>query len=153
MQEIERKFLVKQMPPGLDPAQAAVIDQGYVVPGEGGVEVRLRRKGAKHELTIKRKSRENHIEREEHNVPLTPEQWAELWPLTAGRRLRKDRYEIPYGELVIELDIYRGRNEGLAVAEVEFGSMAAAEGFAPAEWFGREVTGEAAYSNPLLAIE
>ena len=40
---------------------------------------------------------------------------------TEGRRLRKTRYDVPYGDHVIEVDIYAGSNKGLIVAEVEFG--------------------------------
>jgi adenylate cyclase len=152
MQEIERKFLVREMP-AFAGAERVVIDQGYLVPGENGIEVRLRGTESAQVLTVKRKSAANAIEREEYNVPLTAEQWSELWPLTAGRRLRKERFKIPHGSLTLELDVYRGRNEGFAVVEVEFENVEKAREFAPPEWFGREVTGEAEFSNPCLAVE
>jgi adenylate cyclase len=53
--------------------------------------------------------------------------------------------------LKIELDVYRGRLRGLAVAEVEFPSAAAMKRFKPLPWFGREVTGRSAFSNSKLA--
>ena len=79
--------------------------------------------------------------------------FAALWPATIGRRLRKLRHEVPWKDLIIEIDTYRGRNAGLVVAEVEFPSQAAARKFQPPSWFGREVTGGKRYSNVKLARE
>jgi len=60
-------------------------------------------------------------------------------PGTAGRRLRKVRCEIPWKNLVIEIDIYQGRHAGLVVAEVEFPDRLSCRKFKPPSWFGREV--------------
>ena len=62
------------------------------------------------------------------------------------------RYEIPWEDLLIELDIYRGRHAGLVVAEVEFPDGASSRRFKALWWFGREVTGEKRYSNVRLAL-
>jgi len=91
--------------------------------------------------------------REEREIRLSPKQFATLWPATAGRRLRKTRYEIPWKNLKIEIDTYHGRNHGLMVAEVEFPSQASCRQFKPPRWFGREITGEKRYSNVRLARE
>ncbi len=150
MREIERKFLIKKLPVTLAPYRRHVINQGYLVPGENGVEVRLRRSNEDHFLTVKSK---HGLEREEHNIPLTEQQWTDLWPLTAGRRLKKLRFDIPHGELIIELDVFLGLNDGLVVAEVEFPSTAAAHEFVPPTWFDEEVTGDPHFSNRHRAVE
>jgi CYTH domain-containing protein len=67
--------------------------------------------------------------------------------------LRKERYEIPWKNLLIEIDIYGGRHAGLMVAEVEFPDRVSCRKFKPPSWFGREVTGERRYSNVRLANE
>lgn len=149
MLEIERKFLIETMPEDLAQYRCHRIAQGYLVPS-GEVEVRLRASDDARWLTFKRRTG---LVREEINLPLTAAQWEELWPLTEGRRLCKLRYEVPLGPLVVEVDIYEGKLGGMAVAEVEFASEAAARDFVPPAWLGREVTGERAYSNPLLATE
>jgi CYTH domain-containing protein len=112
--------------------------------------VRLRKKGRSASLTFK--VSRGHA-REEREITLSAKQFATLWPATAGRRLGKTRYEIPWKNLKIEVDIYRGRNQGLIVAEVEFPNDAARRKFKPPSWFGREVTGEKRYSNIRLATE
>jgi CYTH domain-containing protein len=112
--------------------------------------VRLRRRGARCWLTVKRGEG---LARDELEVELSPEQFEALWPATDGRRLEKVRRVIPSrsDKLAIELDVYLGRLEGLAVAEVEFASEAAAAAFQAPGWFGDEVTDDPEYRNRRLA--
>lgn len=148
--EIERKFLVKSLPDNLKQWRSFVIEQGYLATESAGRQVRLRQQGRAVSLTFKMR-RDSH--REEREIELSPKQFAALWPGTAGRRLRKVRYEIPWENLLIELDIYRGRHAGLVVAEVEFPDRASCRRFKAPWWFGREVTGEKRYSNVRLALK
>src|SRR5213076_3085716 len=148
--EIERKFLLKELPPGLNRFRSHVIAQGYLASEPGGRHVRLRKKGKTASLTFK-VGRGAH--REEREVKLSPKQFAALWPGTAGRRLRKLRYEVPWRNLMIEIDVYRGKHSGLVVAEVEFPDLATCSEFKPPQWFGREVTSQNRYSNMRLANE
>ena len=113
--EIERKFLVKQLPENLKQSRSFVIEQGYLATESAGRQVRLRKTGNTTSLTFK-VGRGSH--REEREIKLSQKQFAALWPGTTGRRLRKVRYEIPWEDLLIEVDIYRGRHAGLVVAEV-----------------------------------
>jgi adenylate cyclase len=147
--EIERKFLVQWLPDNLKRARHSVIEQGYLATEAAGRQVRLRKSGKATSLTFK-VGRGSH--REEREVKVSAKQFATLWPGTAGRRLRKVRYELPWEGLLIEVDIYRGRHEGLVVAEVEFPDTASCRRFEPPWWFGREVTGEKRYSNVRLAL-
>ncbi len=146
--EIERKFLVTETP-DLGGVESEEIEQGYLALGEDG-EVRLRRRGDRHELTVKRGGG---LARDEVEIELDRDRLDALWPLTEGRRLAKRRHRISHGDLVIELDLYRGELEGLAVAEIEFESEREAETFKPPSWLGREVTGERRYLNESLATE
>ena len=148
--EIERKFLLKRLPEELKRSRRYVIAQGYLATEPAGRQVRLRKKGKTASLTFKMG---RGAAREEREIKLSPKQFAALWPATAGRRLRKLRYEIPWRNLLIEIDIYRGRHSGLVVAEVEFPDRVTCAKFKPPSWFGREVTGEKRYSNVRLANE
>jgi adenylate cyclase len=148
--EIERKFLLKRLPEELKRSRRYVIAQGYLATEPAGRQVRLRKKGKTTSLTFKVG---RGAARKEREIKLSSKQFAALWPATAGRRLRKLRYEIPWRNLLIEIDIYRGRHSGLVVAEVEFPDHAMCRKFKPPSWFGREVTGEKRYSNVRLANE
>ena len=146
--EIERKFLLRSLPPGLEEAPAHVIVQGYLALTPEGVEVRVRRKGEKHFLTVKHGSS---LRRFEVELPLPAHEFDTLWPLTAGRRLRKIRRELPGPDgLTIEIDFYEDALAGLQVAEVEFPDEDAAHRFRPPEYFGREITDDATYRNETL---
>lgn len=148
--EIERKYLLKRLPEDLNRWRRYVIVQGYLATEPDGRQVRLRKKGKTASLTFKVGRGRS---REEREIKLSPKQFAALWPATAGRRLYKLRYEIPWRNLLIEIDIYRRRHSGLVVAEVEFPYRATCAKFKPPSWFGREVTGEKRYSNVRLANE
>jgi CYTH domain-containing protein len=148
--EIERKFLLKRLPEKLKQARRCVIAQGYLAAEPGGRHVRLRKKGKTASLTFK-VGRGAH--REEREIKLGPKQFTALWPATVGRRLYKLRYEMPWKNFLIEIDIYRRKHKGLVVAEVEFPDRTACRKFKAPEWFGREVTGNKRYSNVRLATE
>jgi len=146
--EIERKFLLKRFPPGLKTFPHDTIAQGYLAVGPGGVQVRLRKKGSVRSLTFKRGTKGV---REEREIRLSVEQFNALWPATVGRRLTKVRYDVPWKRHTIEIDIYRGRHDGLVVAEVEFDNQRSCAAFQPPDWIGRDVTGKPKYSNIALA--
>jgi CYTH domain-containing protein len=148
--EIERKFLVSEPPAFALESPCEDIDQGYLV-ADGTTEIRVRRKGGRCFLTVKK----GHGEvREETEPRLSEDQFEQLWPLTEGWRVRKRRHRIELpGGLTAEMDIYLERLEGLFTVEVEFGSQAASREFSPPDWFGREVTGEVGYSNQEMARE
>jgi CYTH domain-containing protein len=146
--EIERKFLVRKLPGGLTSYPHAEISQGYLVSMNDGLQVRLRKGGNKYSLTFKRGAGRV---REEREIELTDQQFNALWPATEGKRLVKTRYEIPFGEHVVEIDVYHGKHEGLIVAEIEFDAEETAKNFQPPDWLGDDVTGDPRYSNQLLA--
>ena len=146
--EIERKFLVTKAPANLPKRPQAKIQQGYLAVEPKGHEIRLRRKGDRFFITVKKGVG---VSREECEVSLKRKQFEALWPLTVGRRLSKIRYRIPWRKLVVEVDIYGERHEGLIVAEVEFPSERAFRDFKPPPWFGEEITGDRRYKNRTLA--
>jgi CYTH domain-containing protein/CHAD domain-containing protein len=144
--EIERKFLVGEMPRAESGRKE--IEQGYLALGEDN-EVRLRRAGDELFLTAKSGSGEV---REEVEVTIEPGAFELLWPLTEGRRVRKVRHYVPLGEgLRAEIDVYEGELDGLRTAEVEFGSRGEADRFQAPPWLGEELTGDERYANRSLA--
>jgi CYTH domain-containing protein len=147
MVEIERKFLVRDRPPGLERHPRRRIRQGYLAV-DGDTEVRLRSLDDERFLTVKHGGGRSRIEEE---IPIDERAWQALWPATAGRRVEKVRYAVPHEGLTVEVDVYDGPLDGLVTAEVEFEDERAADAFAPLAWMGREVTGEPAWKNRELA--
>jgi len=145
--EIERKFLIQQLPM-LDKVPSTHLRQGYIA--TGSTEVRLRDADGVYTLTCKRG---DGLVRREEEVEIDEAQFNALWTLTEGQRIDKTRYCIPYGELLIELDIYHDTLAPLIVAEVEFSSAAASAAFTCPDYFGEEVTEDKRYKNKTLALE
>jgi CYTH domain-containing protein/CHAD domain-containing protein len=147
--EIERKFLVNELPGSLDSYPHEEIEQGYLAI-DGEVELRVRRRdGGATVITLKAGSGESRLEEE---FEIDPSRFGALWPLTKNRRLHKVRYRVPAPDgLVFELDVYGGFLSGLRTAEIEFPSSEASAAFHPPAWLGKEVTGDSSYKNQSLA--
>lgn len=148
--EIERAFVADALvdPDLLGPGRR--LRQGYVA-GEGDVEVRVRIADSSADLTVKAGTG---LSRTEVVLPLDAADAETLWPTTEGRRVDKTRHRVPLAGdagLVAEVDVFTGALAGLVRIEVEFASEPAAHAFTPPAWFGREVTGEVAWSNAHLA--
>ncbi len=149
--EIERKFLVAELPPEIAEHPGQRIEQGYLAIAPDGVEVRVRRRDGAATLTVK--SGPGQV-RTEEELAIDERRFESLWRLTERRRVSKTRHEIPLdGGLTAELDVYDGAHDGLLTVEIEFASLEASERFAPPRWIGRELTGDARYANQTLALE
>jgi CYTH domain-containing protein len=146
--EIERKFLVKRLPAGWKGRLSSSIVQGYFPIVGKELEIRLRRKGSHHCITIKSGNGRRRLEEE---VPISKSVFQALWPLTGATRISKRRYRIPCHRHTIEMDVYRGPHRGLMTAEVEFDSRRESRLFQPPNWLGPEITGHREYANEQLA--
>ncbi len=146
--EIERKFLVRRLPDTLESYPQTTIRQGYLITTNNGIELRVRQKAECFYQTIKMGEG---LSRTEIEITLSEDQFKELWPHTAGRRVDKTRYKVPVGEYTAELDRFEGDLEGLEMVEVEFSSVDVSQQFIPPDWFGTEVTEDKRYKNKWLA--
>ncbi len=145
--EIERKFLIKQLPADLKTYPFRLLEQGYL---NTDPVVRVRKEDDEYYLTYKGKG---FLAREEYNLPLNADAYAHLIGKADGNIIRKKRYRIPIDGtgLTIELDIFDAPFAPLILAEVEFESIDQAHGFVPPEWFGEDVTENREYSNSYLS--
>lgn len=144
--EIERKYLIDQLPADLASYPCKVIEQGYLCTEP---VVRIRRSNDKYTLTYKGSGL---MVREEYNLPLTAESFAHLKNKIDGRLIIKRRYLIPLaGKYTIELDVFDGDLAPLKLAEVEFETEEEANSFTPPGWFGEDVTFSTKYHNSTLS--
>ena len=65
-----------------------------------------------------------------------------------GNIVEKERYKVPYGGLIWEVDRFIRQNDGLVVAEVELPSASTPLTLPP--FVGKEVSGDPAYYNSNL---
>lgn len=146
-EEIERKFLVSQVPDVL--GEGVAIAQGYLFIGKDGSEVRMRKKDKKYFMT---KKSGGDLQRKEVESEISQEEFDAGWHVTEGKRVEKTRYKIPHMGSIIELDVYTGGLTGLMTAEVEFASVEESQSFVPPEFLGRDVTNDKRYKNQQLAL-
>ncbi len=144
--EIERKYLIHELPENLTDYPYKQIEQGYLCTSP---VVRIRRSDDKYILTYKGSGL---MVREEYNLPLTKEGYEHLRPKADGILITKKRYLIPLTDkLTIELDIFENELAPLMLAEVEFETKEDADRFVPPEWFGEDVTFSTDYHNSTLS--
>lgn len=143
--EIERKFLITELPQNLDEYPKQRIEQAYL---STEPVVRIRRRGEEYILTYKGAGL---LAREEREMSVSEAAYQRLLAKAEGDLIAKDRYYIPYGGYTIELDVFDAPLFPLVIAEVEFPTEADAEAFRRPDWFGEEVTYDPAYTNARLS--
>ena len=143
--EIERKFLVKEIPANLSEYPYHMLEQGYL---NTDPVVRVRKEDDTYYLTYKGRG---YIEKEEYNLPLNEDAYRHLLAKADGNIISKKRHLIPCPPYTIELDVFEAPFSPLIIAEVEFPSLEEAKAFTPPEWFGEDVTGDYHYSNSYLS--
>lgn len=165
--EIERKYLVKELPDNLDSYPHVEIEQGYLCTSP---TLRIRRMGDAYILTVKEKVRgtTSAIVNREEEFSLSADKYNLLKSKCDGNLVSKTRYRIPLSssslklgegdrsegvveEYVAELDLFHGLHEGLRLVEVEFPTTEAADRFTPPSWFGPDVSSDPRYRNAFLA--
>ena len=144
--EIERKFLIKELPKNLEKYKKIEMTQGYL---NTNPVVRVRRENNDYFLTYKGSGLLSHSE---YNLPLNEESFNHLLKKCDGIIISKTRYKIPIkNDLVAELDIFKGELVGLTLVEVEFKSIDEAKSFIPPSWFGEDVTSDKRYHNSYIS--
>ena len=156
--EIEKKYLVREVPEDLSRFPSRKLTQSYI---SRSPVIRLR----KIETETSEGTAESYIltvkgdglsVREEYEMPLRKEQYESLRKKEEGRVLIKRRYLIPLTDdqginRTAELDIFEGDFEGLGLVEVEFPSEEEMAAFQAPDWFGEDVSDSAAYHNSTLS--
>lgn len=150
--EIEKKYLVKEVPADVEKVEKWEIEQCYLCRKP---TLRIRKRNDDYILTYKSRQMSSVTESlcvaNELEAPLTKESYEHLKKKADGICIEKTRYRIPYGKYTIELDVFHGVYEGKMLAEVEFETELEAANFVPPEWFGEDVSGDFHYTNSFLS--
>ena len=148
MVEIERKFLVKGDTYRKEASSKTRIVQGFLNTHPNRT-VRIRVKGDLGFITVKGISNGSGTSRFEWEKEIDLNEAEALLQLCEETVIEKNRYEIPLGNYIFEVDEFLGANEGLVVAEIELQDENAV--FERPEWLGEEVTGDLKYYNSILS--
>jgi adenylate cyclase len=141
--EIERKYTLLSDAWRASVTHSIDFHQGYLNRLET-CSVRVRLEGDRANLNIK--SAEIGLSRDEYEYPIPlADAKKMLSDLCVGPTLEKVRHFVPWGELMWEIDEFKGENEGLIVAEIEL-PCESSKIELPA-WIGDEVTQDIRYYN------
>jgi adenylate cyclase len=144
--EIERRFLVIS-DAWKENAEGVTYRQGFLTRDKERT-VRVRVAGDKGFITIKGKTRKDGSKPEyEYEIPAAEAE--ELLEMCLPGRIKKQRHKIPHKGHLWEVDVFKGDNKGLTIAEIELSSPE--ETFAIPDWVGEEVTGDSRFSNASLS--
>lgn len=146
--EIERKFLVEGEYKQLASSHSRIV-QGYIS-SQRGRTVRVRLRDGRGFLTIKGPSSAGGLSRYEFEKEITRDEALSLLRLCEPGVIDKERWLVPVGKHVFEVDEFFGANEGLVVAEVEL--SAEDEAYERPPFLGREVTGDRRFYNSCLRV-
>ena len=140
--EIERKFLIDLAKLG-ELTEGESIKQGYINTSNLNV-VRVRVMGNCGYLTLKGES--IGPSRLEYEYPIPVEDAQEILDNLCNKPLiKKHRYEVEFKNHLWEIDIFKGDNEGLVVAELELDEEHISVELP--DWVRQEVTGDPKYYN------
>jgi len=148
MQEIERKFLVKNLDFKKEASSSNTIRQAFIS-RDPERTVRVRQYGDKGFLTIKGKSSEDGTTRTEWEKEISIADASQLFDLCQPGEIQKERHLVHLENLTFEVDEFFGENHGLIIAEIELDS--ANQSFPKPTWLGKEVTGDVRFYNSQLS--
>lgn len=139
--EIERKFLVTSNSWKDSVERQDEFRQGYLANNES-CSVRIRISGDEARLNIK--SSTLGLSRSEYDYLIPTVEGDELLQQLCGKPLiEKTRHYVPNDQHIWEIDVFKGDNAGLVVAEIELNAKN--EKFEVPAWAGQEVTDDARY--------
>ena len=152
-QEIERTWIVKEMPPrnelNIEPGRLHSVVQDYILlDGSGELRTRkvlyIERNKVEYDMAIKIG---NGMVRTEVLKQLTKEEWKSLHKVA---KASLQQTLVPCFTFVIH--VYKGKLKGLALVEVEFPNISESKRFIPPYWFGKEVTTDIRFRGKSLAF-
>lgn len=147
--EIERKFLVHhELWNALDKPIPNFLKQGYIST-DPNKTLRVRATNDKGFITIKGKT--HGMSRLEFEYEIPKHEALALLENFTEQNIEKYRYLITHQDKTWEVDVFKGANEGLIVAEIELKSET--EMFDKPTWVHTEVTDDPRYYNSRLSIE
>lgn len=142
--EIERKFLLRQLP-NQKPCTSYHIRQGYIARDKGNV-VRVRQQDERYILSVK--SPHKGLARKEVEIDIPKSKAETLFNSCREPLIEKTRKLYDFESHIWEVDFFKGPNDGLIIAEVELKS--AKEKVILPPWIGPEVTSYAKFYNANL---
>lgn len=149
--ELEKTFLARSVPAGLDAAVSRVITDHYVPADAQHPIIRLRANGDVYELTKKQPiDGVDSTMQHEHTIQLTKPEY-DVFSSLPAKLVSKRRYDCLLDGHAAQVDVFRGDLEGLAVIDFEFPTQAAMAAFEPPDICLADVSQDVFIAGGVLA--
>ncbi len=140
MIELEKTYLVKYIPSGLEGCRSKEIIDIYIPGLSPHPTLRLRNIAGNFEITKKEPVDVNNPEYQvEQTIALNEIEFNEIAKL-GGKRIHKTRYLYPCNGRTAEIDVFQGSLEGLVVVDFEFDNRADMDSFEMPDFCLADVT-------------
>jgi CYTH domain-containing protein len=148
--EIEKKYIVNELPNELNLITSTYISQTYLAIGEEEIRVRKLEDengnvNKSFTMTIKKGTG---LEREEHEFFINERTYDQLLDGKSIKPLVKTRGTIDYEGLIYEVDLYKDFD--FIIAEIEFNTLEDVNNYIPPYWLSLDVTEDKSYKNQNL---
>ncbi len=148
--ELESTYLAAFLPNGLDACRRVDIEDYYFPASEAMPRLRIRRKDNSYQFTKKTPIGGDVGHQAEEHIEINASEYNAL-KKGDGRGVAKTRYLFPHGDLVAEVDLFRGALAGLCVVEFEFSSQTEKDAFVTPNFCLADVTHEDFIAGEALA--
>jgi len=150
MIELERTFLAKIIPTGLENCKHKEVMDVYLPKEAEHPVLRLRKNGDSYEMTKKEPvSGTDSSKLTEHTIPLTKQEFDALRKIK-GKEVRKIRYYYEYEGRTAEVDVFQDKLKGLVLIDFEFSMEEEKEHFKMPDFCLTEVTQEELFAGGML---
>ena len=146
MLEMEKTYLLKNIPFQLDQYPHKELVDHYIPVESDHPKLRLRKRWEIYEITKKTLVQEGDcsIQREQ-TIDLTKSEYQALAELPS-KIIDKIRYYVPWGEFILEIDVFQKDLDGLILMDIEFSNKQQMKDFSMPDFCLADVT-----QNPLFA--
>ena len=142
MIELEKTYLAKELPEGLENCEFKEIIDIYIPKSSEHPKLRIRKNGNKFEATKKKPVRDKNAScLEEQTIILTEDEFNTFKKLD-GKKVRKLRYYYNYNGRTAEIGIFQDSLEGLVAIDFEFATVEEKDNFEMPDFCLADVTQE-----------
>jgi len=141
MIELERTFLAKYIPAGLEKCESKEIIDIYVPKQAVHPVIRIRKNGNKYEITKKEPVDNDASHQIEHTISLTENEFKALSKIE-GKEIHKIRYYHPFNGKKAEIDVFLDKLRGLVLVDFEFNTKKEKDSFVMPDFCLADVTYE-----------
>lgn len=155
MLEIERKFLMNEIPENLESCEKQEILQWYFKENKKNIRVRKtisHKKWRKYTTYTMTKKQWSWLIRQEDEKKISEKQFWDYREFAKTYQIRKTRYLYPYNKYIVEINQFHDSLDGLRMAEIEFWSEKESEKCIPPSRCNKEVTEKKEANNSYLAV-